>query len=327
MNARELNRATLARQLLLARARVTVPRALERIGGVQAQDLEAPYRALASRVEGFRRDVLERALARRAVVKATLMRGTLHIVSTRDYLPFICALLPSLQRQYARARPRESPREEIDALAARATAFARQARTNAELRNHLGGDDEWFRARFHAPFVFVPPLAQRRVVAADAWVGSADSDEEEAVAHLVRRYFAAFGPATVRDAARWAGVPVATIRAGLERLRTVNLGDGLLDLPRAPRPGDVPAPPRLLPLFESILLAYDDRSRFLTRDVYERVMLGGIVLQAFLVDGVVAGTWRVEHGRVVLDPFDPLPSRVRRELEAEAKRTEVAIAK
>jgi hypothetical protein len=307
---------------------MTVPRAVERIGCIQSQDLEAPYRALAARIEGFERAKLDRALERRTVVKATLMRGTLHIVSARDYPAFIGALLPSLQRQFVRARPRlrDAPPEQIDALAARATAFAREPRTTRELRDHLG-DDEWFRARFHAPFVFVPPLPQRRVVAADAWLGGPAAADETAVAQLVKRYLAAFGPATARDAARWSGVPAPTIRGALERVRTIDLGDGLLDLPRAPRPGDVRAPARLLPLFESILLAYDDRSRFVSGDAYERVMLGGMVLQAFLVDGSVAGTWRLDRGKVELEPFAPLPQGVRRELEDEGRRAAAILAK
>src|SRR2546430_3442968 len=124
MNRLELSRATLARQLLLERTHVPVARAVERIGGIQSQDLEAPYRALAARLDGFRRADLDRALERRSVVKATLMRGTLHIVSARDHRPFVAALLPSLQRQYARARLVEAPPEAIDALAQRALAFA-----------------------------------------------------------------------------------------------------------------------------------------------------------------------------------------------------------
>jgi hypothetical protein len=126
----------------------------------------------------------------------------------------------------------------------RAPPRSQASRATAELREHVG-DDEWFRARFHAPFVFVPPLAQRRVVAAEAWLARPVVADETAVAHLLRRYLAAFGPATARDAARWSGLPAPVVRAGLERVRTIDLGDGLLDLPRAPRPGDVPAPPRL----------------------------------------------------------------------------------
>jgi hypothetical protein len=299
---------------------------VERIGGIQSQDLGAPYRALAARVEPFRLADLDRALERRAVVKATLMRGTLHIVAARDYRAFAAAVLPALQRQYARARLRDLPETEVEALAARATAYAGEPRTNAEMRDHLGGEDEWFRARFHAPFVFVPPLHKRLSVAADTWLDGEWPPHEEAVAHLLRGYLAAFGPATPHDAARWAKLPIGTVRAGLERVRTIDLGDGYLDLPRAPRPGDVSAPPRLLPLFESILLAYEDRRRFLSEDVYARIMLGGMVLQAVLVDGTVRGAWRLEHGKVVVEPFDPLPRRVQRELEDEARRTEAVLA-
>ncbi len=299
---------------------------MERIGGIQSQDLGAPYRALAARVEPFRPADLDRALERRAVVKATLMRGTLHIVAARDYRAFAAAVLPALQRQYARARLRDLPETEVEALAARATAYAGEPRTNAQMRDHLGGEDEWFRARFHAPFVFVPPLHKRLSVAADTWLDGEWPPREEAVAHLLRSYLAAFGPATPHDAARWAKLPIGTVRAGLERVRTIDLGDGYLDLPRAPRPGDVSAPPRLLPLFESILLGYEDRSRFLSEDVYARIMLGGMVLQAVLVDGTVRGAWRLEQGKVVVESFDPLPRRVQRELEDEARRTEAVLA-
>jgi hypothetical protein len=301
------------------RARASVPRALERIGGIQAQDVGAPYDALFARLEGFRRETLERALERRLAIRGTLMRGTLHIVSVRDYPPFIAALLPSLRRQYSRARLRDAPPERLDELAERALAFAAEPRTYAELREHLGGDDEFFRARFHMPFVHAPPISRRpRVVAARSWLELEPVAEEEAVAYLVRRYLAAFGPATAKDAARWAGIPVSAIRAALERLRTTDLGDGYLDLPRAPRPGNVSAAARLLPLFESILLAYDDRSRFITAEHYDRVMLGGIVLKAFLVDGIVAGVWRTERDTLFLEPFGPLPRVARRGLEEEA---------
>jgi hypothetical protein len=304
MTLRELNRATLARQLLLVRARASVPRALERIGGIQAQDVGAPYDALFARLEGFRREMLERALERRLAVKATLMRGTLHLVSVRDYPAFHAAVLPSLRRYYSRTSFKGTPMQ-IEALAERALAFATEPRTYGELREHLGGEAEFFRARFHA---------------ARSWLDADPVSEEEAVAHLVRRYLAAFGPATPRDAARWAGIPISAVRAGLDRVRTIDLGDGYLDLVRAPRPGEVAAAPRLLPLFESILLAYDERSRFLTKEHYDRVMLGGIVLKGFLVDGIVAGVWRTDRDTLSLEPFAPLPRVARRELEDEARR-------
>jgi hypothetical protein len=299
-----------------------VARAVDRVGAIQAQDVAAPYGALHARVEGLRREALDRALERRLVVKATLMRGTLHLVSARDYAPFAAALLPSLRRMYPH-RLRHAPPGVIEALAERATAFAAEPRTNGELASHLGGLDQWFRARFHAPFVVVPPFERRpRVVAAGAWLDLPPVAEEEAQAHLVRSYLAAFGPATVKDAARWAGVPQATIRAGLERVRTIDLGDGYLDLPRSPRPGDVAAPPRLLPLFDLLLLGHDDRTRVVPRE-YARTLNpdGGIILRSFLVDGMVAGLWRTDGNTLTLSPFAPLPRVARRELEDEARRT------
>ncbi len=272
MTLRELNRATLARQLLLARARLSVPRAVEQIGAIQAQDVGAPYGALHARLDGFRRDALDRALERRLVVKATLMRGTLHIVSARDYAAFATALQPSLTRQYAGVRLRGASEVAVEALAERALAFGSEPRTNAE--------------------------------------------------YLVRRYLASFGPATAKDAARWARLPVSAVRAALERVRTIDLGDGYLDLPRARRPGDVPAPPRLLPLFDLLLLGHDDRTRVVPPEYAKPLNRdGGIILRSFLVDGLVAGLWRVDGGVLKLAPFAPLPRRAKRELEEEASRT------
>ena len=323
MTLRELNRATLARQLLLARARLPVPRAVERIGAVQAQDAGAPYAALHARLDGFRRTLLDRALERRQVVKATLMRGTLHLVSAADYPALFAALQPFLTRQYARAWLHGARDAEVEALAERALAFASEPRTNAELARHLGGDDRWFRARFHAPFVVVPPFERRpRVVAARAWLDPDPVAEEEARAHLLRRYLAAFGPATVKDAARWARLPQSAIRAGLERVRVIDVGDGYVDLPRAPRPGDVPAPPRLLPLFDSLLLGHDDRTRVVPAEYAQTINRGGgMILRSFLVDGAVAGLWRTDGATLTLSPFAPLPRVATRELEDEAGRT------
>jgi len=300
-----------------------VPRAVERIGAIQAQDVTAPYGALHARLEGFGRDALDRALHRRLVVKATLMRGTLHLVSARDYPAFVAALQSSLMRQYAGVRLRGASGDEVEALAERALEFASEPRTNAELAAHLGGEDAWFRARFHAPFVVVPPFERRpRTIAARAWLDLPPVGDEEARAHLVRRYLAAFGPATPKDAARWARLPVAAIRAALERVRTIDLGDGYLDLPRAPRPDNVSAPPRLLPLFDSLLLGHDDRTRVVPAEYAKAINQdGGMILRSFLVDGVVAGLWRTDGDALTLAPFAPLPRVPKRELEDEARRT------
>jgi hypothetical protein len=307
---------------LLVRARQSVPRTLERIGAIQAQDVGAPYGALHARLEDFMREALDRVLARRLVVKATLMRGTLHLVSARDYPPLVTALQPSLRRMYVGARLRGAPEEQIAALAERALAFATEPRTNADLAAHLDGDDEWFRARFFAPFVVVPPFERRRrVIAARSWLDLPAVSEDEAVAYLVRRYLGAFGPATVKDAARWAGAPQSLVRAGLERVRTIDLGDGYLDLPRSPRPGNVSAPPRLLPLFELLLLAHEDRTRVMPREYRGEVIDGGMILRSFLVDGLVAGVWRTDGDTLMLTPFAPLPRVAKREVEDEARRT------
>jgi hypothetical protein len=148
----------------------------------------------------------------------------------------------------------------------------------------------------------------------------------EAAAHLIRRYLAAFGPATRADVSQWSGVPIRDLAPGFEslRLRTFRdeRGRELLDLPRTPlASADVPAPPRLLPRWEELLLAHKDRTRVLPDEYRKQVIaVNGDVRQAFLVDGFVAGYWRDDGDRVVLEPFAPLPRTVKRELEDEAAR-------
>ena len=152
--------------------------------------------------------------------------------------------------------------------------------------------------------------------------------QPEAGAYLVRRYLAAFGPATRADLSQWSGVPVRDLTPGLEqvKLRTFRdeRGRELLDLPRAPlAPADAVAPPRLLPRWDELLLAHADRTRVLPEEYRKTVIKkNGDVLQTFLVDGFVAGLWREERGRVVLEPFKSIPRTARRELEDEARRLE-----
>ena len=151
---------------------------------------------------------------------------------------------------------------------------------------------------------------------------------DEARVHLVRRYLAAYGPASRADVTQWSGVPQRELAPALDslRLRTFRdeAGRELLDLPRAPLASpSVSAPVRFLPRWDEVLLAYDRRERILP-DAYRRRVIAknGDVSETFLVDGFVAGMWRLERGRVVLEPFEPLPAGVRRELEDEGRRLE-----
>jgi hypothetical protein len=346
LSLRELNRASLARQLLLRRHRIAVPRAVERVAGIQAQWPPSPYIGLWSRVEEFRADQLVRAVAQRKVVKATLMRTTLHLVTAPDYLAYAGIYrerrIAELRRQLAALG------EEIDFArdGARLAALAAdQPRTRPELLAALGRqklriEDRrpwlvWYGLAAHAGLVNGPSSSAWRTntaggtfVPARTWLGQEAAGGDAGVAQLVRRYLAAFGPASRRDIGQWTGLPLGTLDRGLERLVlrrfADTLGRELLDLPRAPLPpADTAAPPRFLPRWDNLLIAHDVRTRVVADD-HRAAVVGrnGDIDETFLVDGFVAGQWSLEGGRVRLRPFAPLPRPVRRALEEEARRLE-----
>jgi hypothetical protein len=333
LTQRELNRTTLLRQLLLRRERLSPVRAIERLAGLQAQLASSPYLALWARVEGFERASLERALKRRAVVKALLMRSTLHLVSVRD-LPYYDAAVRGV-RTLTRARGTERPPPD---LVERIVALTRERpRTRSEVMRALGFHPRTQDVHELRTYNWVAALARLEQTPECAFYtfrGSPlyaplDHDHPpgaEAVAHTIRRYLAAFGPATRADVSQWSGVPIRDLAHGFERLRFRTFRDEqgreLLDLPRAPlAPADAPAPPRLLPRWDELLLAHKDRTRVL-RDEHRKTVIhkNGDVQQTFLVDGVVAGLWRLDGERIALEPFAPLPRPARRELEDEAAR-------
>ena len=333
LTQRELNRTTLLRQLLLRRERLSPVRAIERLAGLQAQLASSPYLALWARLDGFERPALERALKQRRVVKSLLMRATMHLVSARD-LPYFDAAVREA-RTVTRARRTEPPPAE---LVERAVELTReQPRTRSELMEALGIDPRTQDVREIRTYFWVVALARLEQTPESAFYGFRGSprfepaDHEhppfaEGAAHTIKRYLAAFGPATRADVSQWSGVPIRDLAAGFEalRLRAVRDEQGreLLDLPRAPlATGDVPAPPRLLPRWDELLLAHKDRTRVLPEEHRKTVIhKNGDVQQTFLVDGLVAGLWRREEDRIVLEPFAPLPRTVRREVEDEAAR-------
>jgi hypothetical protein len=333
LTLRELNRATLARQLLLERRRLGVVRALERHAGLQAQSAQAPFVGLWTRLEGFRRETLERALLREQAVRAVLMRGTIHLVARGDYGVFGSAVaLPPW------VRPESA--ELADRLADSLREFGREPRTRAEIIawlreahgiDHDGGAGLWYALRTvrritHAPDsgTWKPPRETRYVA-----IDHEQIDPLPAREQLVRRYLAAFGPATRADIAEWSGLRVRELEpalAGLEPLRRFRdeRGRELLDLPRAPLPApDSRAPVRFLPRYDNLVLSHADRTRVIADDHRRTVIHGaGMVEATFLVDGFVAGMWRVAGGRVRVEPFSPLPRTWRREVEDEAARLE-----
>ena len=322
----------LARQLLLERGRMPIPRALERIGGIQAQYAPAMYIGLWSRLEAFERGTLTRALERKSVVQATLMRATIHLVSRRDYWPLQTAIQEGVREWWIRVTRADPARIRRNATSARAI-LADGPRQWKELEELLGGRAEARGIFTSLPLVRVPPSGtwERRradiVAASEDWVGREEIELGEARALIVRRYLSGFGPARKREIADWAGMSVADVTAGLERLELRRFrdedGKELVDLPRAPLPAaDTPAQLRFLPVWDSTLLVHARRTQILPEEYRPRIFTSKRPqsYNTFLVDGVVAGTWRHEADRIELDPFRRLPRAVRLELLDEAER-------
>ena len=337
LTLRELNRATLQRQLLLERKRLSPKAVIERLFGMQAQWPPAPYVGIWTRTTSFQREALERELASTAVVKATVIRQTLHLVTPRDYALFRAAMSETnFPWESSHARQFESS---VRALAADGPVTAAEGVAHLELEHGLTGVNArraWRAARIRAHLVHHHDTALWRARPEGRFVALAEPeayDPIEARAEIFRRYFAAFGPASRRDVVAWSRMHVPEIQRALDLLEPLRRfrdeqGRELFDIPRAPLPdADTPAPVRFLPKWDNVLLAFADRTRVLPEEYRRRVIgANGDVAQTFLVDGFVAGLWRAENGRVVLEPFEALSRSVRRELEDEAGRLEAFLA-
>jgi len=326
-----LNRATLARQLLLERSDRSPADALHHLVGLQAQAPLAPYIALWSRLTGFQREQLTRALEERDVVKSTLFRITLHITSARDYPYFAAGFLPAAQEKTARVTS-----EQTAELSRRVHAAAKKPLTHEQLEalaaEEMGG--RW-RTRILAPLVHLPPSGTWRfwgtptLLGMQTWLGVDLPDREEGAKRIVERHLAAFGPATQQDLLRFAGVRVGDLRPGLEGLELRAFRDErgrkLLDLPRAPLPdGETPAPIRFLPKWDSSILAYapPERARILPEKFRSTVIRkNGDVLPTVLVDGFVAATWNIDQKRgLEIEALQRLTKTERAEIDDEGER-------
>jgi hypothetical protein len=337
LTRQELNRALLARQLLLERSRLPIPRALERIGGIQNQYAPNAYIRLWSCLEEFRRDDLTRALERRTAVQGTLMRETIHVVSRRDYPRFAAGIRTPGQEWWRRVNmiPAEA---DMRAFARRAHTFFRgKARNRTEIEEFLRAND-FPRASLWGfshwlDLIRVPPSGtweQRRAhtfALAEEWVGELDASEEEGIEHLARRYLGGFGPASKNDLSSWSKVPLAKLAPVLERMTLRRFrdeqGKELIDLPRAPLPDpETLVPVRFLPTWDAVLLVHARRTGILPEEHRPRVFSTKTPhsVGTFLVDGAVAGTWRYEPGRIDAQPFGRLDRETRRELRDEADR-------
>ena len=350
---RGLNRATLARQGLLERDRGSVAEVIGRLAGLQAQHADAPYVALWTRRAPHAIADLEAALNERSVVKATLMRSTLHLVAAADFPALDVAASDGRTAVWAATARRAGV--DLDDLHDHLLAFCREPRSVEEMDAHLAdaapglfGEHAAAGVR-HTAFrmasaggglVHVPPSGlwrshgKPRYIAARAWLGGGPTiAPEQATTTAIERYLTAYGPASEADIGKWLGQPRLTrIRAALERLggRVVHLagddGRALVDLADAARPADeTVAPARFLSRWDSVLIAYHVRERILPTVHRDAVIKkNGDFLPTFLVDGFVAGLWSVavSRGTAVLElrPFGRVLTTDRQALDAEGER-------
>lgn len=343
LTGRALNRALLDRQMLLRRAAVSVDEALERLVGMQAQAPNPPYLGLWSRLDGFRLEDLAERIRDRRAVRIALMRSTLFLVTARDALALRPVLAAELERWGLNVFGKQVAGMDLAELAAAGRALVEETpRTFQELGPLLA--ERWPDAdraalgnlvRNLVPLVQVPPRGiwgeggPAAHTTAQAWLGrplDAETDPDE----MVMRYFAAFGPATVRDAQHWCGLKrlkevVDRLRPRLRSFRS-EAGAELFDLPDAPRPdADTPVPVRFLPEFDNVLLSHAERTRIISEPDRKRVFtINGIIRATFLVDGFVRGMWKIEReggaATLVIHPFARLARADRAALEEEGGR-------
>ena len=334
LSQRDLNRALLARQGLLEPLALGLPAALDAVCGIQAQYAPSMYVGAWSRMRGLARDDVTRALERREVVQATLLRGTIHLVSPQDYWAFALAIREERRTWWLRATakagaPRAAGMERAGATLRAALADGATLR-RAEIDELLGkqtahGIGMW------VDLVRVPPSGtweRRRADVfglAEDWIGppAVDGDPLE---HLVARYLRAFGPASRKDVASFTGLKLGDLKPALAALEPERYGsesgEELLDVPDAPLPGgDVAAPVRFLPTWDAALLVHARRTQVLPERFRPRIFHVKMPqsVPTFLVDGAVAGTWRWVDGEIVLEPFEPLPGDVLAEVRAAAE--------
>jgi hypothetical protein len=338
LTERELNRALLARQLLLERAELSLPRAVERIGGLQTQYAPSAYIGLWSRLAGFEREQLTRALERRTLIQGTLLRGTIHVVTPRDYRLLGAGIRRDRRAWWMGATRHQVTAPEMAAVAKRLRSLLGDGpRRRKDLVAELGVDAMvWNGVGGWIDLLRVPPSGtweQRRAdlyATADDWLGPSESVTfDDGIELVVRRYLGGFGPATLKDIANWAGIKPPTLGPALERMRLRRFRDEagreLVDLPRGSLPdADTPAPVRFLPTWDATLLVHARRTQILPEEHRPKVFDTKTPhsFPTFLVDGQVAGTWKHERARVVLSPFGSLGTSTRRELEDEAGRLE-----
>ncbi len=335
LSTRALNRALLARQLLLERSTLPIPEALSRLAGIQNQYAPNAYLRLWSCLEGFRREDLTSAYEDATVVQGTLMRGTIHAVARGDYRTFLGAIQRT-QREWGAKVTKAPPTLDRSAALARVrTALAKGRMKRPDLDPLLREEHQAVRQSIDTDLAIlrVPPSGtwmRRRAdlcALADDVIGPGDVPEAEALPAVISRYLAAYGPASPKDTASFLGMnlsPVKALVAAME-LRHFRDEDGteLLDVENGPLPDpDTEAPVRFLPTWDSILLVHARRTQVLP-EAYRPLVFHTKMppsYPTFLVDGQVAGTWKHEDGEIRLSPFRRLRATERAALEEEAHR-------
>lgn len=344
LTIRELNRATLARQMLLCRSDSSVLGTIEHLVGMQAQAPNPPYVGLWTRLEDFQPEELSRLILDRRAVRIAVMRNTVHLVSASDCLALRPLVQPILDRGLYSTRANRAALEGLDV-----EALAAAGRELVEEQPHTARDlgerllERWpdrdaaalARAIRHLlPLVQVPPRGiwgesgQTTHTTVENWLGS-PLNSDSSLDEMVLRYLGAFGPASIMDIQTWSGLTrlremVEWLRPRLISLRDES-GKEIFDLPDAPRPApDTPVPPRFLPEFDNLILSHADRTRVIPDD-YRKALASknGMVPATILVNGFVRGTWRIEKGRgaatLVIRPFESLSKQDRDSLSIEGE--------
>lgn len=325
--------------MLLARSRTSVLNATHQLLALQAQIARPPFVGLWSRIDGLKREDVVKPLVDKRLVRGTSLRGTLHVMTATDFVGFRSTLQTALDRGLKVVGGRLDD-VQIDPVLALAGKFFREPKTFDAFRDHLAekfpkGDIRAmaYAARLKVPLLQVPSSAtwgfpvQADFITAEAWLGKPKKEAAADLQEFVLRYLAAYGPATATDAQAWSGLPALkpTFEALRPRLVTFSgeRGGELFDLPDAPRPSiDTPAPVRLLPEWDSVIVTRAD-ARLLPLQHRSSVFQPGLrVLPTVLVDGTVAGTWKIEcrrtTGSLIVSLFASQPAKVRREIESEA---------